>query len=88
MPSELRKFWGRVWVALCKVIALAIFAAAHRGLDWVLKWAVPEKFAGAAIFLQAVTFVAFGIVYVHLSYELVAVFLPVIKRRRKGTNDG
>ena len=90
------ELWTKVWVALQKILALVIFLAVHYGLDLAAdKWlfALEPNMGFFKTYFHLVTFAAFGVVYLHILLEMVAVFFPglawigYLLRTRRGAKD-
>jgi hypothetical protein len=78
-PSGDLGFWGRVFSAVQRAIALGIFILVHYGLNRALAFVVPPNMVGALLFAQDVIFVIFILVYVYLAWEILTAFLPRLK---------
>jgi hypothetical protein len=78
--SSNRVFWAQVWSALQRLFALAIFLAAHAALNRALAYTAPPDQIGALAFVQSALFVFFLMIYVYLTWEMVSVFVPRVKR--------
>ena len=85
--KELARLWTRVWVALNKAAALGVAILIHKGLEAAAKWIVPEGWNISLTLLEAIFFVVFSIVYIHFLWEMLAVFVPFLKRKRSRNNN-
>lgn len=79
--SEDALFWRHVWSAVQRIVAFLILAGLHKLIDYVLRWVTPANFAGAVVYLEDVVFVAFGMVYIYLIWDVVTVFIPALRRK-------
>jgi hypothetical protein len=79
--SEGQAFWLRIRAVLYREIALVILMGGHQLLNLVLKWTIPANLSGALTFVVDIVFAGFSVVYLYLVFEMVAVFVPPIKRR-------
>ena len=51
------------------------------------RWILPEGWEHALTLSQAVFFVIFSIIYLHFLWEMLATFVPTVRRRTKGIAD-
>jgi hypothetical protein len=70
------EFWARVWAALQRVIALALFVLAHWGLSLLFRLAAPPNLKRAFLLGEDILFVMFMIVYLYLAWGMIAAFMP------------
>jgi len=84
MQAEDRAFWVQVWSALQRIGALLLFLGAHKLLDFAFEKALPVSFNQVVLFIEGIVFCGFTIVYVAMVFDMVAVFIPAIKRRAYG----
>lgn len=84
---DIKRLWTRVLLALNKAAALGVALLIHKGLDWAAHWILPVGWDNALKLYQGVFFVTFSIIYVHLLWEMLATFVPAVRRRnRKAKN--
>jgi len=69
-----KRFWGRVWLAVQRVLALIFLCLVHYGLTRVLKWVIPPSFEGLEMLGEAIVSVCFVLIYIRLAIEMVVVF--------------
>lgn len=91
MASNLKEWnqelWGRTSEPLLDICAdtvlfLAAFAS-HKVLDLALTAMVPTGWHKPEQSLHEVVFVSFSIIYVSLLYDIIAIFIPWLKRLPK-----
>jgi hypothetical protein len=58
-------------------------ALADRSFNWVLQMALVHAPAQFVNLLETVGLVAFGLLYVYLLYDMLCVFMPRLKGKRK-----
>ncbi|GEM_PF-1616702 len=75
-------FWRRVWKALQRVIALALFMEVHRGLDRGFEWITPKWMVGALRLEETVIYLIFLYIYIQLGGDMVTVFKPSHGKRK------
>jgi len=78
-------FWRRVWQALQRVIALAVFIVVHKELDRLMEWVVPKKLPGALDLFEVLTYLTFLWIYCVLCWDMGKVFA---KRKAEDTKHG
>jgi hypothetical protein len=69
--------------ALLRVAAGCVMALADRLFNWVLQTMLVHAPVKFVIFLEIVGLVAFGLLYVYLLYDMICVFVPKLKGKRK-----
>jgi hypothetical protein len=69
-----RRFWGRVWLAVQRVLALILLSLVHYGLTRVLRWVIPPSIEGLEMLGEAIVSVCFVLIYIRLAIEMVVVF--------------
>jgi hypothetical protein len=67
-------FWERVWKALQRVIALALFMAVHKGLDHGFEWITPTWMVGALRLEETVIYLIFLYIYCLVGWDMGKVF--------------
>jgi hypothetical protein len=77
-----REFWARFWSALQRLVALGVVMVAHKALNWGLAFIIPASMIGVLPYLEALSVVAFGIIYVYLLWETVGAFVPSFRTGR------
>jgi hypothetical protein len=78
-------FWRRVWEALQRVIALAVFIVIHKALDRLMEWIVPNNWPGALDLFKVLTYLTFLWIYCVLCWEMGKVFA---NRKAEDTRHG
>lgn len=81
MKDEDLAFLTRARSALYRAITTLLFVGIHKLLILALKWTIPSNLGKSLLLLEDILFCAFMVVYLYLAYDMVAVFIPVIKRR-------
>ena len=79
--KDLRILWLRVLVALNKAVALVALIGIHKGLDITGEWLVPEDWQYCSKLLRGSVFAAFTVIYVHVLWEMVKVFIPGLRAK-------
>ena len=74
----------RLVLAGIDVGILAVAIAVHKCIEILAAWALPSDWELVLKGLQAVFGISFGLVYIHLSYDFVCIFIPQL--RGKSTN--
>jgi hypothetical protein len=74
-------FWQKVWSAIQRAIALIVFKGVHLLLDYVLNWNTPPDMVPIARFMDDALWIVFNLVYVYLCWEMLAVFIPWLRRK-------
>ena len=78
MPVSLgkksKRFWGRVWLAVQRALALVLLAFVHYGLTRVLRWVIPPNIERVEVLGEYIVSVCFVLIYVRLAIEMVVVF--------------
>ena len=78
MEADTKTFWEKVAEALYRVVALAVFAFADRGLQIVLEWTVFKSGGRFLEFIDNFGNTAFGVLYVYLLWDMLTVFIPIL----------
>jgi hypothetical protein len=77
--SDLRAFWGKVWAALCRLIALGIFLTVHFILNRAFAFVIPPNLISSLVFAEDVIFVIFILIYTYLAWDMLTIFLPRLR---------
>ena len=81
-------FFHRLLQALSRIFGLAVLILSHWGLGKLLELTTRKEFSPEVLFLDAVSFAVFAMVYCYLLWEILAVFIPKLKARPyPGTED-
>jgi hypothetical protein len=67
--------------AVLRIMAFFLMVALHKGLTVAFAWTIPANLVGAQIIIDDLLFLAFLSVYLYLAYDMVAVFIPALKRK-------
>ena len=82
--SEVRTLWGKVWLALNNLLALAVIVGAHWLFGHLLHFAFPPALKSVIDVVDVIVSSFFALIYVYLGWEILAAFLPFLKRRAYG----
>ncbi len=77
----LGQFWVKVLAGVLRVPAFALFIGIHLVLDRLLDKVVPAGMGKALLIARTGVFLVFLCVYVQLGVEVLAVFVPGIRRK-------
>jgi hypothetical protein len=78
--SEIGAFWIKVLGALSRLVALTIFLLAHYGLNQALRLVFPSQMTSMLALAEDAVGITFILIYVYLSWDLLTVFIPKLKR--------
>lgn len=87
-PAELRLILWQTAVLLARLGSLILVTQAHRALNWAAAYTAPAGYERVVHFLEIVFFACFAVVYVHLAYDMMTVFVPALKRSRAPAEAG
>jgi hypothetical protein len=85
--SETREFWGKVWRGLQRIFALILLVAAHWLVSRLFRLVFPPSLSKVLDFVEIVISLFFALIYVYLGWEVLAAFLPALKRRASANVD-
>jgi len=74
-------FVKRVGDALLRIAAMVCFGIVHWAINKLIVFIVPYNMERADIWLEDISFIFFGIIYVYLLWDLLTVFIPRLKPR-------
>jgi hypothetical protein len=86
--EQIRHLWIRVFLAVNRAAALGVALLIHKGLDRAIRWILPIGWEHALMLFQAVFVEVFPVIYLHFLWEMLATFVPAVKRRPKRTGAG
>ncbi|MGH2362468.1 MAG: hypothetical protein ACRDGM_18240 [bacterium] len=80
--QQARALLGQLSLAVARFLVLLIFVGMHLVLRRVTELTVPASWTTATELLEGVYLVGFGLLYVDQVPEMVAVFIPRVRRLR------
>lgn len=80
--AELRVVGWQTLLLVARIGSAVAVLGAHLVLNFVVSKAAPHGFEKPVYFLEIIFFVCFALVYVHLAYEMVAIFIPRLRSRQ------
>src|SRR5258708_6660784 len=77
---EISELWLQTYVAFNRVLPLAVLAGFH----FFLRWLVGKFVTGPRTleYFEAITVIAFGLIYLDFGFELVGTFIPEVRSFR------
>lgn len=78
---------GSVQDLVADTVLFVVAAQSHRILEWAISPMVPQGWIRAEVLLKEAVFVTFGIIYIALLYDILAVFVPFLKRMPRHNRD-
>jgi hypothetical protein len=80
-PSDDWAFTRRVGSSLLRLLALLVFIGLHHVANRALASTTPSNLVGYTVFLEDIVFVFFALIYAYLGWEMLAVFIPWLRRQ-------
>ena len=82
-------FLRKLWNALLRMAGLAVLIEGHRLLAYLLEVGTPVSLHKGSLFLQAVSYVVFALIYCYLLWDILTIFIPqFIPNPYPGTESG
>lgn len=78
--AEFISLCRKVGFALLRLVFLAMFLAAHYGLNIALRLVLPSNMTKFVELAQIMIGVIFLLIYAYLAWDMVTVFMPRLKR--------
>ena len=75
-------FFHRLIGALSRIFGLAVLICCHWGLGKLLELTTRKEFGMEVLFLDAISFAIFALLYCYLLWEVLVVFIPKLKARQ------
>lgn len=69
----------KVLLLVLDVACLAVAVGAHKVVDLLSEWVIPPDWTYLSKFLVAVFAIAFSLIYIHLAWDMVLLFVPWLR---------
>jgi hypothetical protein len=76
-------FWLTVGEALLRPVAVLLFALLHWGITWAVKASLGPDLHQLEDILASVSAIAFAAVNAYLLFDMIAVFMPQLRKKRR-----
>lgn len=80
ISAKIWLFGQKVLFACVQMLGLMVFIAMHYVLDWVAMLLIGERFGLAVKFVEAMLTFAFVIVSLQLIYDMLVLFVPILRQ--------